>query len=111
MVIFIGIHGSLGIQVNRPGKIDFIKIIIRFNNQGVVVGLSGQSSYFGMVFFAKDNDLGTNSLLFAKILLDAALQPEYNGTGAVDEFDVVFDCVPVDFRRFPVSPDQDPAIG
>lgn len=80
-------HGRLAIQGDVSVEVDAVKAGDVFNDYGSRVGLPDEAVDLGVAALSIDDNLGLGRC--GECLLYASLEGEHNGTGRVDDVDVV----------------------
>ena len=100
--------GGLREEIGVACEIDFVHFADVGDHDRFAVGLPHQPEHFGVAVLAVDHDLGV--FHFVIDATDALLQIEHDGTGGVDEGDVVASCDLVSRGGFTVCTEQNPDI-
>lgn len=106
-LVFFAALGGLGIEADRTGKVDILKVIGSAGDNCRPVGLSRKTHHFGMAWFPKDDYLASHTLHFVISLADALLESQHDGAGCINKMDAEFLGSKIGGRGLTVGPDKD----
>lgn len=98
--------GRLTVKGDGTVEVELVLHVIEiFDHDGMAADLSHQSYDFGVSLFAEYHNLCVG--VAGKFVLDALLKMENDGTGGIDDVDIVPTGCIVGLRRFAVCPQQE----